>query len=106
MATAHERAIKEAERLQVKHVGFSGGVAYNEYITASIRKAVEKAGFRFLVHHKIPAGDGLKALSIPLSNCWVSASPYCYANSVPPCCSRIMEGPMQNEPFRCYHFSW
>jgi len=51
-------AIKEAERLQVKHVGFSGGVAYNGHITAAIRKEVERAGFRFLVHHKIPAGDG------------------------------------------------
>ncbi len=51
-------AVKEAERLQVKNVGFSGGVAYNEHITATIRKAVEKEGFRFLVHHKIPAGDG------------------------------------------------
>ena len=53
-----ELAVREAERLNVKHVGFSGGVAYNEYITATIRKAVEKEGFRFLVHHKIPAGDG------------------------------------------------
>ena len=51
-------AVKETERLQVKHIGFSGGVAYNEHITATIRKAVEKEGFRFLVHHKIPAGDG------------------------------------------------
>jgi len=51
-------AIEEAERLQVKHIGFSGGVAYNEYITATTRKAVEKEGFKFLVHHKIPAGDG------------------------------------------------
>jgi hydrogenase maturation protein HypF len=51
-------AIEEAERLQVKHVGFSGGVAYNEHITAAIRKEVEKEGFKFLVHHKIPAGDG------------------------------------------------
>jgi len=51
-------AIEEAERLQVKHVGFSGGVAYNEHITATIRKAVEREGFSFLVHHKIPAGDG------------------------------------------------
>ena len=53
-----ELAVREAERLNVKHVGFSGGVAYNEYITLTIRKAVEKEGFRFLVHHKIPAGDG------------------------------------------------
>jgi hydrogenase maturation protein HypF len=51
-------AIEEATRLQVKHIGFSGGVAYNEHITATIRKTVEKAGFRYLVHNKIPAGDG------------------------------------------------
>jgi hydrogenase maturation protein HypF len=51
-------AVKEAERLSVKHVGFSGGVAYNEHITNTIRKAVEKEGFKFLVHQKIPAGDG------------------------------------------------
>lgn len=51
-------AVKEAEELQVKHVGFSGGVAYNEYITGTMRKTVENAGFKFLVHNKIPAGDG------------------------------------------------
>jgi hydrogenase maturation protein HypF len=51
-------AIKEAKRLQVEQVGFSGGVACNEHITATIRKTVEKEGFRFLVHHKVPAGDG------------------------------------------------
>ncbi len=51
-------AVKEAERLGVKHIGFSGGVAYNEHLTATIRRAVEKEGFEFLVHQKIPAGDG------------------------------------------------
>ena len=53
-----EIALREAERLQVKDIGFSGGVAYNEHITATIRKTVEDAGFRFLVHTKIPSGDG------------------------------------------------
>ena len=53
-----ELAITESERLQIKHIGFSGGVAYNEHITATIRKTVEKAGYRFIVHNKIPAGDG------------------------------------------------
>ncbi len=53
-----ELAVKEAGQLCVKHVGFSGGVAYNKYITATIRKAVEKEDFKFLVHKKIPAGDG------------------------------------------------
>lgn len=51
-------AVKEAERLSVKHIGFSGGVAYNEYITATIKRIVEREGFKFLVHKKIPAGDG------------------------------------------------
>jgi hydrogenase maturation protein HypF len=51
-------AVEEAERLQVRHVGFSGGVAYNEQVTSAMRKAVEGGGFRFLVHRKIPAGDG------------------------------------------------
>ncbi len=51
-------AVKEAGRLNVKHIGFSGGVAYNQHITNTIRKAVEKESFKFLVHEKIPAGDG------------------------------------------------
>lgn len=50
-------AIEQAEKLQVKHIGISGGVAYNEHIVATIRKNIEQSGFRFLVHNKIPAGD-------------------------------------------------
>jgi hydrogenase maturation protein HypF len=53
-----ELSVKEAERLNVKHIGFSGGVAYNEHITSTIRRTVERDGFKFLVHKKIPAGDG------------------------------------------------
>jgi hydrogenase maturation protein HypF len=53
-----ELAIREAERQQVRYIGFSGGVAYNEHITATIRKTVARAGYKFLVHNKIPAGDG------------------------------------------------
>lgn len=51
-------AVNEAKQLGVKYVGFSGGVAYNEYITATIRRVIEKEGYKFLVHRKIPAGDG------------------------------------------------
>ena len=51
-------AVEEARQLQVKHIGFSGGVAYNENITESIQKTVKKEGLKFLVHNKIPAGDG------------------------------------------------
>ncbi len=51
-------AVEEARQLQVKNIGFSGGVAYNEHITALIKKTVKKEGFKFLIHNKIPAGDG------------------------------------------------
>jgi hydrogenase maturation protein HypF len=51
-------AIKEAKRAKVNHIGFSGGVAYNQHITSIIRKYIENSGFKFLVHNKIPAGDG------------------------------------------------
>jgi len=51
-------AVEEAERLNVNHVGFSGGVAYNEHITVTIRKIVEGNGFKFLVHNRVPPGDG------------------------------------------------
>jgi hydrogenase maturation protein HypF len=50
--------VEVAEGLKVKHVGFSGGVAYNEHIAAAMRKTVKNAGLKFLVHNKIPAGDG------------------------------------------------
>jgi hydrogenase maturation protein HypF len=51
-------AVKEAEQLNVKHIGFSGGVAYNDHIAATIKRTVERDGVKFLVHKKIPAGDG------------------------------------------------
>lgn len=51
-------AIQEASRLGVKAIGFSGGVAYNEYITLTIKRTVEENGFQFFVHELVPAGDG------------------------------------------------
>jgi len=51
-------AVEEAERLNVNHIGFSGGVAYNEHITVAIRRIVEGNGFQFLVHNRVPPGDG------------------------------------------------
>lgn len=53
-----ELAIQEASRLGVKAIGFSGGVAYNEHITLTIKKIVEEGGFQFFVHELVPAGDG------------------------------------------------
>jgi hydrogenase maturation protein HypF len=52
-----ELAVSEAERLDGKAIGFSGGVAYNEHITKTIRQRVEENGMKFVVHRLIPAGD-------------------------------------------------
>jgi len=51
-------AVEEAEQLNVKHIGFSGGVAYNEHLTVTIRRIVEGKGFKFLIHNRVPPGDG------------------------------------------------
>jgi hydrogenase maturation protein HypF len=51
-------ALEEAERLNVNYVGFSGGVAYNEQITVTIKRIVEGKGFKFIVHNRVPPGDG------------------------------------------------
>ncbi len=50
-------ASEEAGRLGVVNIGFSGGVAYNEHITSTMRKAVEKSGFKFIVHDLVAPGD-------------------------------------------------
>ena len=39
-------------------MGFSGGVAYNEHLTATIKRVVEENGLRFVVHELVPPGDG------------------------------------------------
>jgi len=51
-------AVEEAQRLGVEAIGFSGGVAYNEHITWTIRKMVEESGFKCIVHNLVPPGDG------------------------------------------------
>lgn len=51
-------AVEEAERLGVGAVGFSGGVAYNEHMTLTMRRVVEKSGLKFVVHGMVPPGDG------------------------------------------------
>jgi hydrogenase maturation protein HypF len=51
-------AVEKALEQGVKAVGFSGGAACNQILTAVMRRAVEAAGLRFLVHESVPAGDG------------------------------------------------
>jgi len=53
-----ELAIENAEDNGIRTVGFSGGAACNQILTSIMRKAVETAGLRFLVHEAIPPGDG------------------------------------------------
>ena len=51
-------AIEKAEHLNIKVIGFSGGVAYNEQITLTIKRVVEESGFTFVANRMIPPGDG------------------------------------------------
>lgn len=51
-------AVEKALELGVKDIGFSGGVAYNEQISVTIQRIVEKNGLNFVFHRHVPAGDG------------------------------------------------
>lgn len=53
-----ELAVEKALEKGVKIIGFSGGVACNEILAGIMRKTVEAANLRFLVHEAIPPGDG------------------------------------------------
>ncbi|MFC1786785.1 carbamoyltransferase HypF [Halobacteriota archaeon] len=53
-----ELAINAAEKQDIGTIGLSGGVAYNEHITTRVREIVEANDFIFIVHNKIPTGDG------------------------------------------------
>ncbi len=51
-------ALEKASESHISTIGFSGGVACNEILTAIMRKTIKKEGLRFLVHEAIPPGDG------------------------------------------------
>ena len=51
-------AVEVAEARCVDTVGFTGGVAYNDAITRTIRDRVESSGLVFLGHDRVPPGDG------------------------------------------------
>jgi len=65
-----ELAISEAERLDIKAIGFSGGVAYNEHITKTIRQTVEENGIKIIVHRLIPAGDAGTSTGQAITAIW------------------------------------
>jgi len=52
-----EIAVEKAKEFEVKSIGISGGVAYNELIVKTIRKIVERNGLKFYVTQEVPRGD-------------------------------------------------
>jgi len=63
-------AVEEAKCQHVDVVGFSGGVAYNEHVTQTIRRVVEENGLRFAVHEFVPPGDGGISLGQAVAASW------------------------------------
>ncbi|MBY9005220.1 MAG: carbamoyltransferase HypF [Candidatus Lokiarchaeota archaeon] len=53
-----EIAINKAEKLNIKKVGLSGGVAYNYNFNQVLKKRISDAGLEYLEHNIIPPGDG------------------------------------------------
>ncbi|WP_158855064.1 carbamoyltransferase HypF [Halorhabdus sp. CUG00001] len=53
-----EVAVEVAESRGVETVGFTGGVAYNDAITRTVRERVREAGLEWLGHDRVPPGDG------------------------------------------------
>ncbi|MBT0158742.1 carbamoyltransferase HypF [Candidatus Bathyarchaeota archaeon A05DMB-2] len=51
-------AVDKAHEHGVRVIGFSGGAACNQILAEEMRKPIEAAGLRFLVHRAVPAGDG------------------------------------------------
>jgi hydrogenase maturation protein HypF len=51
-------AVEKALAHGVRAVGFSGGAASNQILAKVMRRTVEAAGLRFLVHEAVPPGDG------------------------------------------------
>jgi hydrogenase maturation protein HypF len=51
-------AVEKAQEKDVRAIGFSGGVAYNEIMTSEIRRIVEASGLIFFVNEDVPPGDG------------------------------------------------
>lgn len=54
----YEMAIKTAKDRNIGVIGFSGGVGNNDAIVRRVRGLVRESGFEFVVHSKVPCGDG------------------------------------------------
>ncbi|MHA1612733.1 MAG: carbamoyltransferase HypF [Promethearchaeota archaeon] len=52
-----KQAIKIADQEGTQHIGFSGGVAYNEIISHVFQEQISEANLQFLQHNNVPPGD-------------------------------------------------
>jgi hydrogenase maturation protein HypF len=57
-----QMATQEAKHSGIKNIGFSGGVAYNQHITSTIKRIIKQNKLNFFVHEKLPTGDGCISL--------------------------------------------
>ncbi|MBU1941344.1 MAG: carbamoyltransferase HypF [Candidatus Thermoplasmatota archaeon] len=53
-----EIAVDYANRHQISYIGITGGVSYNIPILEMVAKKVRQSGLTFLVHKRVPNGDG------------------------------------------------
>jgi hydrogenase maturation protein HypF len=53
-----EIAIENAEKLNIKNIGLTGGVSYNIPIVKMIEKKINNEGLKLYLHNNIPNGDG------------------------------------------------
>jgi hydrogenase maturation protein HypF len=53
-----EMAMKVARDRQIGVIGFSGGVGYNEAMIMKAGNMAQEEGFEFVIHTKVPCGDG------------------------------------------------
>lgn len=51
-------AIDYAKENSIKKIGFSGGVAYNQFITKRLARRINDSNLEFLYHKSLPCGDG------------------------------------------------
>ena len=42
----------------IDHIGLTGGVSYNSAICRMVEDSVSERGLRFIMHDKVPCGDG------------------------------------------------
>jgi hydrogenase maturation protein HypF len=67
-----EMAINVAENVGVTIIGGTGGVFYNEAITAAVRNKVKSAGYTFVQHKNSCAGDGSVSIGQAAVAAWKS----------------------------------